>query len=76
MSLDILSLLEKSPLGYLPRPTRHAPVSVAISITYFGLNFLEYVKASHKTKRPSASVFRISTVIPDIVVTTSPGRDA
>ena len=32
-----------------------------------------YVKASHKTNLPSASVFRTSIVCPDIDVTTSPG---
>ena len=30
---------ENNPLGYLPSPTRQAPVSVAISIIYFGLYF-------------------------------------
>ena len=31
------------------------------------------MRASHKTNLPSASVFKISTVFPDIVVTISPG---
>ena len=75
--LELSSLLfENNPEGYFPRPTRHAPVSVAMSKIYLGLYFLQNVSASHKTNLPSASVFRISIVIPDILVTTSPGRVA
>ena len=44
-----------------------------MSITLAGLNLSIYVSASHKTNLPSASVFKISTVCPDKVFTTSPG---
>ena len=47
-----------------------------MSNIYLGLYFLENVNASHKTNLPSASVFSISIVIPDMLVTTSPGRVA
>ena len=51
----------------------HAPVKVATSVTVFGLNLFIYVNASANTNRPSASVFKISTVCPERVLTTSPG---
>ena len=41
-----------------------------------GSSFSASAKASHKTKRPSASVLWISTDSPLRVVTTSPGRRA
>ena len=56
------SLLENNPDGYLPNPTRHAPVSVAMSKIYLGLYFLQNVSASHKTSLPSASVLSISNI--------------
>ena len=52
-----------------------APVSVARSIMNFGWKrFWQYQTASARTRRPSASVLITSTVWPDMVVTTSPGR--
>ncbi len=53
-----------------------APVRVAKSIITLGLNRLAYCKTSHNTNRPSASVFKISMVLPAILVTTSPGFNA
>ena len=44
-----------------------------MSTTDLGSNLSTYVRASAKTSLPSASVFNISTVLPDIVLTTSPG---
>ncbi len=67
---------ENKPLNTLPNATTQAPVNVAISITTAGLKRLIYVNVSQRTKRPSASVFKISTVWPLMVVTISPGRVA
>ncbi len=53
-----------------------APVNVAMSITVAGLYLSTYDNASHSTRRPSASVFSISTVCPDRVLTMSPGLEA
>jgi hypothetical protein len=71
-----LSSLANRPLATCPSAITQAPVSVAMSTTASGLKRSEYVSASQRISRPSASVFRISTVWPDIVVTTSPGREA
>ena len=70
------SSFENSPEATEPRLVIIAPVKVATSITLAGLYLSMYVKASHKTRRPSASVLRISTVCPDIVLMMSPGRVA
>ena len=50
-----------------------APVRVAMSTIQLGFSCWTKVSASHSTSRPSASVFRISMVWPDMLVTTSPG---
>ena len=68
--------MAKSPLAWLPSAIMHAPVSVATSMIVRGLKVCAWVRASHKTNRPSASVFKISTVLPELVVTISPGRVA
>ena len=47
-----------------------------MSTTACGLKRSAYVSASHRIRRPSASVFRISIVWPDMLVTMSPGRVA
>jgi hypothetical protein len=60
----------------VPKATRIAPVSLAKSINSSGLSWLASDSASHRTNRPSASVFTISTVIPPLVVITSPRRNA
>ena len=52
-----------------------APVSVARSTIAFGLNFFcAYQSTSQSTRRPSASVFWISIVLPAAARTMSPGR--
>ncbi len=55
-----------------------APVSVARSMTNFGLELLLRVgeRVGEHTRRPSASVFSTSMVWPDIDLTTSSGRCA
>ncbi len=50
-----------------------APVRVAISTTTRGLNRRAKVMPSQRIRRPSASVFSTSIVLPDIEVTISPG---
>jgi|APCry1669189534_1035231.scaffolds.fasta_scaffold50501_2 hypothetical protein len=71
----MISSFVKSPAVSFPSATTHAPVSVAKSINYLGLNsFWTYVKVSAKTSLPSASVFPISTVKPLILFIISPGR--
>ena len=57
----------------LPKAMTIAPVSVATSIISFAPKDLTYVIASAKTNLPSASVLSISIVLPDIVLTISPG---
>ena len=72
-----MSSLENSPAYSEPKQTIIAPVKVAKSIINFGLNFFSVkVNASAKTKRPSASVFNISIVLPLYDFTISPGRCA
>ena len=69
------SELEKTPAYSRPRATIMAPVRVARSIMNFGLNrSWQYQRQSARTRRPSASVLRISTDWPDRDMTTSPGR--
>ena len=67
------SLLLNKPLGWCPNAITQAPVSVAISTTALGSKRSAYVSASHKIKRPSASVFSTSMVRPDMLVRISPG---
>ena len=59
-----------------PRAIRAAPVSVAASMMRSGLVALAACKPSAMTSRPSASVLRISTVLPPKIVMTSLGREA
>ena len=71
------ALLVMSSVFYL-QANRHpyiewAAVNVARSTTAFGLYFLAYVKASAKIRRPSASVFTTSIVVPELAVKISPG---
>ena len=70
------SSAENKPLCTPPRATTQAPVSVAMSTTAAGLNRSAYVKASQRTRRPSASVLSTSMVWPLMLVTTSPGFTA
>ena len=68
-------LLENRPARSWPSATMMAPVSVESSTMACGLNFsCAYHMASHRIRRPSASVLMTSTVWPDIDFTTSPGR--
>ena len=53
-----------------------APVKVARSITASGLASLANDRPSARISRPSASVFRISTVLPLRILSTSPKRVA
>src|SRR2546428_1190977 len=62
-----------SPMATWPRATTTAPVSVAMSITAAGLKRRTYDSASHRIRRPSASVLMISIVLPKWLFTTSPG---
>ena len=57
-------------------PTRAAPVSVAKQKSSSTSCSSAKARASAKTKRPSASVFSISTVSPLRLGKTSPGRNA
>ena len=62
---DNLSSFEKSPAYSEPSETIIAPVKVAKSTMNLGWNYLSVkVKASAKTNLPSASVFKISIVLP------------
>src|SRR6184192_387267 len=65
-----------SPIATWPRATTTAPVSVAMSITAAGLKRRTYDRASHRMRRPSASVLMISIVLPKWLLTTSPGFTA
>ena len=74
MYSDKFSSLENNPALSFPKAEIIAPVKVARSITKSGLNFfIVKYKASAKTNLPSASVFKISIVFPDIDLTISPG---
>ena len=57
----------------LPRATTHAPVSVATSIRWVAPSCCAYHRPSPSTRRPSASVFSTSTVLPPAPVRMSPG---
>ncbi len=70
------SWLLMSPAVRSPRATKQAPVRVARSMMASGLKRAEYVSASHRIRRPSASVLTTSTVLPLRVRSTSPGRVA
>ena len=59
-----LSSAVNKPVVSWPRAMMMAPVKVAISMTKRGLKRSAYVNASARTRRPSASVFVISTVFP------------
>ena len=52
------------------------PVSVAASTTAAGLKAAARTRASARMRRPSASVFKISTVLPSDIVMTSEGFSA
>ena len=75
--LESCVLLQNKPARSWPRATMMAPVRVESSTIACGLNFsCAYHIASHRIRRPSASVLMTSTVWPDIDFTTSPGRCA
>ena len=57
-----------------PRATIWAPVRVATSMTASGPSWTARARASARTRRPSASVFVISTAVPSYMVMMSPGR--
>ena len=59
-----------------PSATRAAPVSVAASSRRSGRSWSASVRASASTRRPSASVLPISTVLPLRIRIMSPGRKA
>ena len=59
-----------------PSATRAAPVRVAASTSIAGFSVAASASASHRIRRPSASVLPISTVIPFLVLTMSSGRIA
>ena len=62
------------PAASSPNEITIAPVSVAKSMIRSGsYSCCTNVSTSPSTRRPSASVFKFSTVIPDSDVTTSPG---
>src|SRR5438034_309451 len=65
-----------APIATWPSATTTAPVSVAISMTAAGLKRRTYESASHRIRRPSASVLMISIVLPKWLFTTSPGFTA
>src|SRR6266699_1617628 len=65
-----------APIATWPSATTTAPVSVAMSITAAGLKRRTYDSASHRIRRPSASVLMISIVLPKWLFTTSPGFTA
>ena len=68
-------LLLNRPARSWPSATMMAPVRVESSTMACGLNFsCAYHMASHRISRPSASVLMTSTVWPDMLLTTSPGR--
>ncbi len=56
-----------------PRASTMAPVRVATSTIASGLSSEALVSASPRTRRPSASVLRTSTVLPLYMRSTSPG---
>ncbi|CAM5480403.1 hypothetical protein STANM309S_05988 [Streptomyces tanashiensis] len=60
----------------LPSARTMAPVRVATSTIASGCSSEALVSASARTSRPSASVFRTSTVLPLYMRRTSPGRVA
>src|ERR1043166_5926476 len=70
------SSLPIAPIATWPSATTTAPVSVAMSITAAGLKRRAYESASHRIRRPSASVLMISIVLPRWLFTTSPGLTA
>ena len=57
-----------------PRATIWAPVRVATSMTASGPSWTARARASARTRRPSASVFVTSTVVPSYMVMMSLGR--
>ena len=64
------------PLVTLPSATTTAPVSVATSTRWVAPSCRAYHRPSPRIRRPSASVLITSTVLPDALVSTSPGRIA
>ena len=72
--LHLPSLAWRPPPKIAASAAAAEPVSVAISTIARGLLRAAYCTASARTRRPSASVFCTSTVLPPKVRTTSPGR--
>src|ERR1022692_4320410 len=70
------SSLAITPLIRGPRATSWAPVRVATSTSRSGESAADLASASASTRRPSASVFSTSTVVPPKIVMTSDGRCA
>ncbi len=70
------SSLAMMPKVRLPSAIIIAPVRVATSTIASGFSSEARVSASARTRRPSASVFRTSTVLPLYMRSTSPGRVA
>ena len=68
------SSLAMTPAMSVPSATTWAPVSVAMSTTQSGCFSLARHRPSPSTMRPSASVSRISTLVPSRITTTSLGR--
>src|SRR6266566_3557511 len=75
-SLTSASSFPMAPIATWPRATTTAPVSVAMSSTAAGLKRRTNDSASHRIRRPSASVLMISIVLPKWLFTTSPGFTA
>ncbi len=70
------SSLVRAPVLSIPSAVMTPPVKVATSISDAAPCCFAYVVASARTKRPSASVFNTSTVLPLYVVMTSSGLNA
>jgi hypothetical protein len=62
-----------APVMSSPSATMHAPVSVAVSMITCGFFSARYASESANTRRPSASVFSTSDVLPPRCVRMSPG---
>jgi hypothetical protein len=65
-----------TPAIHVPRARIVAPVSVAMSTIASGRSAAAMTSASAMTRRPSASVFMTSTVVPPWIVITSPSLSA
>ena len=70
------SSLPMTPATWSPSATTMWPVRVATSTMRSGSTSVARTSASPRTRRPSASVLKISTVVPPYIRRTSPGRVA